>query len=69
MGIGLVTIAPSGGVGALMEGPACCAVPPPLRLLGRLGRVADFLDLSIDDGQPSSTPAAGAETTAAVPPR
>src|SRR5258706_16321097 len=30
IGGGLVTIAPSAGVGALMDGPACCAVPPPL---------------------------------------
>src|SRR2546428_2222630 len=30
IGVGLVMVAPSAGVAALMDGPACCAVPPPL---------------------------------------
>jgi deazaflavin-dependent oxidoreductase (nitroreductase family) len=42
------------------------AVPPPLRPLGRLGRVADFLDLSLADESPSFAAATEAEATIAV---
>jgi len=42
------------------------AVPPPLRPLGRLGRVADFLDLSVADDTSNSADTAGADASAAV---
>jgi deazaflavin-dependent oxidoreductase (nitroreductase family) len=42
------------------------SVPAPLRPLGRLGGVSDFLDLSLADASPSSAPASGSGATAAV---
>jgi deazaflavin-dependent oxidoreductase (nitroreductase family) len=42
------------------------SVPAPLRPLGRLARVSDFLDLSLGDGTPTSAPAAGQGARAAV---